>query len=85
MYRTCLVMLWSGLMALAVPASALAQADINVTPDGVKAQAVYVVNMGLPWWVPLAFLGVIVVLLGLAISQLSAIRAALEKSGGKTE
>jgi hypothetical protein len=81
MNRTWL-MLWSGLMALAAPASVLAQPDIHQSADGVKAQAVYVVNQGLPAWVPLAFLGVIVVLLALAVSQLSGIKAALEKSGG---
>jgi hypothetical protein len=85
MCRAWLVMLFSGLMGLAVPANALA--IDTVTQDGVSGQAVFVINPPalLPWWVSLAFLAVISLLLGLAVAQLMAIKAALEKSSGKID
>lgn len=82
MYRACLVLLFSGLIALAAPVVALAQdtPSINVQPDGVKAEAVFVVNQGVfMTYVMMALLVVVVILLGLAISQLAGIKAALEK------
>jgi hypothetical protein len=83
MYRAWFAMLFCGLIGLAAPASVLAdQASINVQPDGVKAEAVYVVNQSTTSYVLIAILVVSVVLVGLVglvISQLGGIKTALEK------
>jgi hypothetical protein len=79
MDRAWLVLLFCGLVGLIIPATALGD---TVTEGPMTGQVVYVMNGGLPWWVTMAFLGVIIVLLGLLASQLSGIKAAIEKSAG---
>lgn len=86
MNRVWLVMLLGGLMWLAVPALALAQAAAEVVKEEGKpaGQAVYVMNSppSIIAWLGAAFLLVTVLLLAMVASQLAGIKTAIEKSNG---